>query len=87
MATYRHDVGERADVGGHGRLHGHGLTDGAARAALRREADRCAAAARSEAQFFAALDAAGLLVRLRDDPARPVYRRPAGPVTCPRRGP
>jgi hypothetical protein len=63
--------GQRADVGGHGRLHGHGLTDGAARAALRREADRCAAAARSEAQFFAALDAAGLLVRLRDDPARP----------------
>ena len=53
------------------RLHGHGMTDGAARAALRREAGRCAAAARSEAEFFAALDAAGLLVRLRDDPARP----------------
>ena len=47
------------------------MTDGAARAALRRETGRCAATARSEAEFFAALDAAGLLVRLRDDPARP----------------
>jgi hypothetical protein len=63
--------GQRADVRERGRLHGHGMTDGAARAALRRETGRCAAAARSEAQFFAALDAAGLLIRLRDDPARP----------------
>ena len=53
------------------RLHGHGMPDGAARAARRRETGRCAATARSEAEFFAALDAAGLLVRLRDDPARP----------------
>ena len=66
----RHD-GQRAGAGGRGRLHGHGLTDGAARAALRRETGRCAAAARSEVEFFADLDEAGLLVRLRDDPARP----------------
>jgi hypothetical protein len=63
--------GQRADSGERGRLHGHGMTDGAARAALRRETGRCAAAARSEAQFVAALDAAGLLIRLRDDAARP----------------
>ena len=63
--------GQRAGTGGRGRLHGHGMTDGATRAVLRREAGRCAAAARSEAEFFAALDAAGLLVRLRDDPSRP----------------
>ena len=53
------------------RLYGHGMPDGAARAALGRETGRCAATARSEAEFFAALGAAGLLVRLRDDPARP----------------
>ena len=66
----RHD-GQRVGAGDRGRLHGHGLTDGAARAVLRREAGRCAAAARSEAEFVAALDTTGLLVRLRDDPARP----------------
>ena len=63
--------GQRAGADGRGRLHGNDMTDGAARAALRREAGQCAAAARSEAEFFAALDAASLLVRLRDDPARP----------------
>jgi hypothetical protein len=53
------------------RLHGHGMTDGAARAALRREVAAAAAGARSEPEFFAGLEAAGLLVRLRRDPARP----------------
>ena len=47
------------------------MTDGAARAALRREVIRCAAAARSEAEFFAGLTAAGLLTRLRHSPDRP----------------
>jgi hypothetical protein len=63
--------GQRAGAGERGRLHGHGMTDGVARAALRREADRCGVAARSEPEFFAALEAVGLLVRLRHDPARP----------------
>jgi hypothetical protein len=52
------------------RLDGHGMTDSAARAALRREVGMCAARARSEAEFFAALDAAGLLIRTRPGPAR-----------------
>ena len=53
------------------RLHGHGMTARSARAALRREVARCAAAARSEPEFFAGLDAAGLLVRLRHGPTGP----------------
>ena len=59
-----------------GRLSGRGMGGPAARLALRREVARCAAAARSEPEFFAGLGAAGLLVRLRADPARPA--RPAG---------
>ena len=59
-----------------GRLSGRGMGGPAARLALRREVARCAAAARSEPEFFAGLEAAGLLVRLRADPARP--GRPAG---------
>ena len=58
-------------AGPRARLHGHRMTDGAARAALRREAGLCAAAARSGPEFFAALETAGLLVRLHYDPARP----------------
>jgi hypothetical protein len=54
-----------------GRLSGAAMTDGAARAALRREVTRCAAAARSEAEFFTGLTAAGLLTRLRHSPSRP----------------
>jgi len=53
------------------RLHGHGLSERPGRAVLRREAGRCATAARSEPAYFTALAGAGLLVRLRDDPARP----------------
>ena len=47
------------------------MTAGSARAALRREVSMCAAAARAERGFFAGLEAAGLLVRLRHGPARP----------------
>jgi hypothetical protein len=47
------------------RLHGHGMTDGSSRAGLRREVAAVAAGARSEPEFFAGLEAAGLLVRLR----------------------
>jgi len=53
------------------RLHGHGMGEGTGRAVLCQETGRCAAAARSEPAFFTALGRAGLLVRLRPDPARP----------------
>jgi hypothetical protein len=53
------------------RLDGRGMTPRSSRAVLRREVYMCAAAARSEQEFFAGLDSAGLLVRLRHDPARP----------------
>ena len=53
------------------RLNGHGMTAISSRAALRREVTMCAAAARSEREFFAGLDAAGLLIRLRHSPAQP----------------
>jgi len=58
------------------RLHGPGMAGPAARAALRREVAAAAAAARSEAQFLAGLEAAGLLVRIRYSPDRP--GEPAG---------
>jgi hypothetical protein len=45
----------------------------AGKVALRREVARCAAAARSEPEFWTALQAAGLLVRKRPDPARPAH--------------
>jgi hypothetical protein len=47
------------------RLYGRQMSDETARAALRRETAAAAAAARSEPEFFAGLEAAGLLVRLR----------------------
>jgi hypothetical protein len=53
------------------RLDGHGMAGGMARATLRREVRMCAAAARSEQEFFAGLDAAGLLVRLHYSTDRP----------------
>jgi hypothetical protein len=53
------------------RLDGHGMTGGTARATLRREVRMCAAAARSEREFFAGLDAAGLLVLLHYSTDRP----------------
>ena len=53
------------------RLDGHGMTSRSSRTVLRREVQICAAAARSEPEFFAGLDAAGLLVRLRHSPAQP----------------
>ncbi len=56
---------------GRPRLHGRGMTDSPARAALRREVAAAAAGARSEPAFFAGLEAAGLLVRLRPGPGRP----------------
>src|SRR5690349_6948698 len=49
---------------GRNRLHGAGMASGPARAALRREV-AAAAGARFEPEFFAALETAGLLVRLR----------------------
>jgi hypothetical protein len=54
----------RNTAGTRPRLDGHGMTGGTARATLRREVRMCAAAARSERELFAGLDAAGLLVRL-----------------------
>jgi hypothetical protein len=57
-------------------LSGRGMSSQAARAVLRSEVARCAAAARSEPEFWACLQAAGLRVRTRADPARP--GRPAG---------
>ena len=62
--------------GGPGRLTGRGMSDPPARAVLAREALRAARAARTEPEFFAQLDRAGLLVRLRPAPDRP--GRPAG---------
>ena len=53
------------------RLSGHGMTSRSSRAVLRREVNMCAAAARSEQEFFAGLDSAGLLVRLRHSPTQP----------------
>ena len=53
------------------RLSGHGMTARSSRTVLRREVTMCAAAARSEQEFFTRLDAAGLLVRLRHNPAQP----------------
>src|SRR5262249_29056530 len=50
---------------------GRARTGGAARAALRREVAAAAAGARSGPEFFAGLEAPGLLVRVRRDPARP----------------
>jgi hypothetical protein len=47
------------------RLHGGGMADGPGRAALRREVTAVAAGARSEPEFFARLERAGLMVRLR----------------------
>ena len=63
------------------RLTGRGMGDPPARAVLAREALRAARAARSEPEFFALLERAGLLARLRaPDPAG----RPAGwSVTVP----
>ena len=53
------------------RLHGGGMAGGPARAVLRREVAEAAAAARSEPEFFAGLERAGLMVRLRYADARP----------------
>ena len=53
------------------RLDGHQMTARSSRAALRREVNMCATAARSEPEFFTRMDAAGLLVRLRHGPASP----------------
>jgi hypothetical protein len=53
------------------RLSGHGMTARSSRAVLRREVTMCAAAARSEPEFFSGLDAAGLLVWLRHSPTQP----------------
>ena len=47
------------------------MTARSSRAVLRREVNMCAAAARSEQEFFAGLDTAGLLVRLRHSPTQP----------------
>lgn len=56
---------------GRDRLSGTRMTDGAARAALRREVARVAAGTRSEAGFWAGLAAAGVLVRHRPGRDRP----------------
>jgi hypothetical protein len=61
----------RDTAGTRPRLDGHGMTGGTARATLRREVSMCAAAVRSEREFFAGLDAAGLLVRLHYSADRP----------------
>ncbi|MGH3188214.1 MAG: relaxase/mobilization nuclease domain-containing protein [Streptosporangiaceae bacterium] len=53
------------------RLHGRQMGDGTGQAVLRREVAAVASAARSEPEFFAGLEAAGLLIRLRYDDARP----------------
>jgi hypothetical protein len=53
------------------RLSGHRMTARSSRAVLRREVIMCAAAARSEREFFAGLETAGLLVRLRHSPTQP----------------
>jgi hypothetical protein len=65
------------------RLTGRGMGDPPARAVLAREALRAARAARSEPEFFALLERAGLLARLRAAPDQ--AGRPAGwSVTLPR---
>ena len=53
------------------RLTGRGMSDPPARAVLAREALRAAQAARSEPEFFALLERAGLKVRLRTAPGQP----------------
>ena len=53
------------------RLNGHGMTSRSSRVVLRREVTMCAAAARSEREFFTGLDTAGVLVRLRHSPTQP----------------
>jgi hypothetical protein len=69
-------------AGPDGRLTGRAMGGPAARPALAREALRAARAARSEPEFFALLEQAGLQVRLRAGPARPGH--PAGwSVTLP----
>jgi hypothetical protein len=60
-----------ATDGPRSRLDGHGMTSRSSRAVLRREVNMCAAAARSEQAFFAALNSAGLLIRLRHNPEQP----------------
>jgi hypothetical protein len=47
------------------------MTARSSRVVLRREVTMCAAGARSEPEFFAGLDTAGLLVRLRHSPTQP----------------
>jgi hypothetical protein len=61
----------RDTAGTQPRLDGHRMTGGTARATLRREVRMCAAAARSEQEFFAELDAAGLMVWLHHGSNRP----------------
>ena len=56
---------------GPGRLSGRGMGSPAARAVLRREVTRAARAARTEREFFHALQGAGLVIRLRPDPLKP----------------
>ena len=63
-------------AGPDGRLTGRAMGGPAARPVLAREALRAARAARSEPEFFALLEQAGLLVQLGPGPARP--GRPAG---------
>src|SRR5260370_18463818 len=58
------------------RLTGRGMGDPPARTVLAREALRAARAARSEPEFFALLERAGLLARLRTAPGP--AGRPAG---------
>jgi len=58
------------------RLSGRGMADGPAQAVLAREAARAARAARTEQEFFAGLEGAGLQVSPRPDPAW--AGRPAG---------
>jgi hypothetical protein len=67
QAHRRHDAAD----GSRPRLYGHGMTTRSSRTVLRREVNMCAAAARSEQEFFAGLDTAGLLVRLRHSPTQP----------------
>jgi hypothetical protein len=69
---------------GPGRLTGRAMPAPVARAVLAREVRQAARAARSEREFFAGLDRAGLRVRYRADPGR--SGRPAGySVTLPGR--
>lgn len=64
-------TGPQTGLGPRSRLHGNGMNDRAARTTLRREVARCAAAARTEPEFFGGLNAAGLMVRLRYSSTRP----------------